>query len=96
MGPTQENLSVINPVQVYQYRFEDGKLTVFATTKETLYVPRAKTLDSAIFTIEITSPHLGVIGVKMSHFMGVVDHGPHHELKVSKVDVEFIYNEDVY
>ncbi len=89
----QKNLSVINPVQVYQYRFEDGKLTVFATTKETLD-DRAKTLDSAIFTIEITSPHLGVIGVKMSHFMGVVDHGPHHELKVSKVDVEFIDNED--
>lgn len=89
----QKNLSVINPVQVYQYRFEDGKLTVFATTKETLD-DRAKTLDSAMFTIEITSPHLGVIGVKMSHFMGVVDHGPHHELKVSKVDVEFIDNED--
>ena len=40
----QKNLSVINPVQVYQYRFEDGKLTVFATTKETLD-DRAKTVN---------------------------------------------------
>ena len=77
----QPNFVLQNPKQLYEYHFdkESGKLVVYAAAQEVLS-DRGNQINATLFTLEITSPLVGVIGVKFVHHAGVVDHGPHHEL----------------
>ena len=79
----QPNFTLQHPAQVYQYHFDEatGKLTVYAPAKEVLS-DRANQINCTLFTIEVSAPDEGVIGVKFNHHMGLVDRGPHHELNI--------------
>ncbi|CAL5875001.1 uncharacterized protein PFLUO_LOCUS9304 [Penicillium psychrofluorescens] len=45
---------------------------------------RGDTLNSATVSAQITSPLEGIVGVKLVHWAGQVDRGPHYELHTSK------------
>ncbi|KAJ5605769.1 Aldolase-type TIM barrel [Penicillium lagena] len=45
---------------------------------------RGDTLNSATVSAQITSPLEGIVGVKLVHWAGEVDRGPHYELNTGK------------
>lgn len=90
----QPNFSLMHPTQVYQYHLEGNKLTIYAAIKEVLS-DRGNQINTTLFTIEVTSPQTGIIGVKLNHHMGLKDRGAHHELEIDpNVQVEFVDNDD--
>lgn len=84
----QEGYEVEYPAHVYATRQTDNQLTLFAPFR---YIgDKGATLDSGMLTIELTSPHENIIGVKVYHHKGTVNHGPDFELTHSspKVTIE--------
>jgi len=89
----KDGLNLLYPGFVYSYDFDGEKLTVFASTKESIE-NRANQINGPLFTLEITSPLSGIISVKSVHFAGTVDDAPNFELNKEKVDVSFNDTED--
>lgn len=92
----QPNFELLNPAQVYQYHFAQNKLTVYASAKEVLS-DRANQINTPLFTYEISSPVADIIEVKLTHHMGVIDHGPHFELEYASggnEHVQFVDEQD--
>lgn len=75
----QPNFSIMNPAQLYSYTYDKGELTVYAPIKAVLS-DRGNQINTAMFTLHITAPREGIIGVRSVHHAGVVDKGPHHVL----------------
>lgn len=61
-------------VQAHDFRTEDDKLTAYAST--TPIRSRGDMINTTLLTVQFHSPQPGVIGVKLVHFAGTVDHGP--------------------
>lgn len=90
----RSGFEVMNPAQVYQYRFENNRLTVFAAIKEVLS-DRSRQINTTLLTYELYAPRTGIIAVRFSHHQGVVDHGPHHELEFDPAaQVSFVDSDD--
>ncbi len=54
---------------------------------------RTRQLDTPLFTLRFFSPQEGVIGVRMEHFRGALDNGPHYPLNVLQdINVEMQNN----
>ncbi len=72
------HMDIMHPVRVFD-SFQDGKdLVIHASSWDAR--AREAQINTKIFTIRFFAPMEGVIGVRMSHFTGGLDHGPHFEL----------------
>lgn len=87
----REEYSLLSAVQAYDFWKKENMLTAFASGAPIR--GRADTINGALLTVQFYSPLPGVIGVKLIHFDGVVDHGPSFELNLSHPDVEIVENE---
>ncbi|PPX89917.1 alpha-xylosidase [Cronobacter sakazakii] len=83
----QPGLSLLHPVQVFDVEQRDGEIVVYAAPRDVR--ERAGQLDTPLFTLRFFSPQEGIIGVRIEHFQGVPDHGPHYPLNAqAQVPVE--------
>ncbi|EGT4385352.1 alpha-xylosidase [Cronobacter malonaticus] len=83
----QPGLSLLHPVQVFDVEQRDGEMVVYAAPRDVR--ERAGQLDIPLFTLRFFSPQEGIIGVRIKHFQGVPDHGPHYPLNTeAHVQVE--------
>ncbi|WP_310551743.1 alpha-xylosidase [Paenibacillus glufosinatiresistens] len=74
----RDGYALDSAVQFYTAERSGDELTVVAATAPIL--TRANMLDTALLTLKLHSPLPGVIGVKVTHFMGAVERGPKFEL----------------
>ncbi|EKM5758759.1 alpha-xylosidase [Cronobacter turicensis] len=74
----QPGLSLLHPVQVFDVEQRDGEMVVYAAPRDVR--ERAGQLDIPLSTLRFFSPQEGIIGVRIEHFQGVPDHGPHYPL----------------
>ncbi|MCC5895938.1 MAG: alpha-xylosidase [Alkalibacterium sp.] len=88
----KEGYEVDYPANVYATRQKDNQLTLFAPFR---YIgDKGATLDSGMLTIELTSPHDNIIGVKVYHHKGAVSPGPDFELTHSNPGVKIEDNDE--
>ena len=78
----QPGLNLIQPVQVYEVEQQGNDMVVYVASREVR--ERAAQLDVPLFTVRFFSPQEGVIGVRMEHFQGALNNGPHYPLNVLK------------
>lgn len=74
----REGYTLSSAVQAYDFMIKDHTLTASAST--TPLRGRGDMINTTLLTVQFHSPLPGVIGVKLVHFAGTVDHGPHFEL----------------
>lgn len=77
----REGYTISGAVQPYDFMKKDSVLTASAST--TPLRGRGDMINTTLLTVKFHSPLPGVIGVKLIHFDGVVDHGPSFELAPS-------------
>lgn len=88
----KEGYEVDYPAHIYASRQTDNKLTLFAPFR---YIgDKGATLDSGMLTIELTSPHENIIGVKVYHHKGTINKGPDFELTHSNPDVSIVVDDE--
>ncbi|MFD1177685.1 alpha-xylosidase [Paenibacillus puldeungensis] len=78
-------------VQAYDFTVENNTLIASAST--TPIRGRGDMINTTLLTVQFHSPLPGVIGVKLIHFAGTVDHGPSFELAQGGDHVEITENE---
>jgi len=78
----REGYTLQYPTEVYSYELTETKLTLYAPFVKVMH--RGNTLDGGMMTIEMTSPLEEVIRVKLSHHLGGLEKGPHHELNTEQ------------
>jgi alpha-D-xyloside xylohydrolase len=89
----KEGLTVLNPVEVNEIRKDAGSVTLFAPCRPKL--TRFDTVDTAVLTINISSPLPEVLCVKAWHYKGAVKKGPQFEInKAPDVKVDICENEE--
>lgn len=74
----KEGYSLSTAVQAHEVWVQDGTLNVAVST--TPIHGRGNMINTTLLTVQFHSPLPGVIGVKLTHFAGTVDHGPSFEL----------------
>ncbi len=78
----QPGLSLLHPIQVFDVEQRDGDMVVYAAPRDVR--ERAGQLDIPLFTLRFFSPQEGIVGVRIAHFQGMPDNGPHYPLNVLK------------
>jgi len=76
----QPGLALIHPIQVFDIEQQGSEMIVYAGTKDVS--ERAGQLDTPLFTLRFFSPQEGIVGVRIEHFQGAVNNGPHYPLNV--------------
>ncbi|WP_426346738.1 alpha-xylosidase [Cronobacter universalis] len=74
----QPGLNLLHPVQVFDVEQRNSEMVVYAAPRDVR--ERAGQLDIPLFTLRFFSPQEGIIGVRIEHFQGAPDHGPHYPL----------------
>ncbi|MEF2964866.1 alpha-xylosidase [Paenibacillus sp. M1] len=74
----RDGFTLSTAVQAYDFMVDNNTLTASAST--TPLRGRGDMINTTLLTVHFHSPLPGVIGVKLVHFAGTVDHGPHFEL----------------
>jgi len=88
----QPGLALIHPIQVFDVEQNGNEMVVYAGTKDVS--ERGNQLDTPLFTLRFFSPQEGIVGVRIEHFQGAVNNGPHYPLNVLQdVKVEMQNNE---
>src|SRR5690606_16801917 len=82
----QPGLNLIHPIQVFDVEQQGNEMVVYAAPRDVR--ERTWQLDTPLFTLRFFSPQEGVIGVRMEHFQGALNNGPHYPLNVQDVPVE--------
>ncbi|MCR2802489.1 alpha-xylosidase [Paenibacillus soyae] len=77
----REGYELSTAVQAHEIWEQDGTLNVAVST--TPIQGRGNMINTTLLTVQFHSPMPGVIGVKLTHFAGTVDHGPAFELETS-------------
>ena len=89
----KEGLTVLNPVEINEIRKDAGSITVYAPCRPKR--GRFDTVDTALLTINISSPQPEVLCIKTWHYKGAVKKGPDFDInRASDVNVEITENED--
>jgi len=89
----QPGLTLIQPVQVFEIEQQGNEMVVYAAPRDVR--ERTWQLDTPLFTLRFFSPQEGIIGVRIEHFQGVIDNGPHFPLNVAQdVHVEMRNTDD--
>lgn len=78
----QPGLALIHPIQVFDVEPRGNEMVVYAGMKDVR--ERGNQLDTPLFTLRFFSPQEGVVGVRIEHFQGAVNNGPHYPLNVLK------------
>lgn len=87
----RDGITLSPAVQAYDFRAQNNTLIASASTMPLR--GRGDMINTTLLTMQFHSPLPGVIGVKLFHFAGVVDHGPHFELNEGGAHVEITENE---
>ncbi|NMC25821.1 MAG: alpha-xylosidase, partial [Serratia sp.] len=89
----QDGLTLTHPLQVFEVQRSGNEMVIYAAPKDAS--ERASQLDSPLFTLRFFSPQSGVIGVRITHFDGETDKGPHYPLIQSDThELHFEDNDD--
>lgn len=87
----QPGLNVTYPVQVFDVEQQGNDLVVYVAPRDVR--ERTWQLDTLMFTVRLFAPQEGIVGVRIEHFQGALDNGPHYPLNVLKdVKVEIENN----
>ncbi|VVT55634.1 alpha-xylosidase (EC [Kosakonia radicincitans] len=78
----QPGLTLIQPVQVFEVEQQGNEMVVYAAPRDVR--ERTWQLDTPLFTLRFFSPQEGIIGVRIEHFQGALDNGPHFPLNVAQ------------
>ena len=83
----QPGLTLTHPLQVFDVELHGNEMVVYAAPRDVR--ERTWQLDTPLFTLRFFSPQQGIIGVRIEHFQGAVNNGPHYPLNVlGNVQVE--------
>ncbi|HEY3283642.1 MAG TPA: alpha-xylosidase, partial [Armatimonadota bacterium] len=74
----RQGVRVKYPAEAYEIEAGSGQLTVLAPTRPIRH--RGDTLDGAVLTVRLSSPMPDVLRVRLSHWEGGGDPGPHFEV----------------
>src|SRR5258708_15291725 len=74
----RKGVTMHRPAEAYDVTATSDRLTIYAPARPIGH--RADTLNNALLTVELWSPLEGVIGVRLTHFAGGQDRGPHFVL----------------
>jgi len=75
-----QGLQVMYPICVHRVDVSEREICVLAAPRDVR--SRAYQLDTPLFALRFFSPRDGVIGVRIDHFTGRVDHGPNFALNL--------------
>lgn len=75
---TPENLTVLQPMHAFSVERHADRLMIYASLGDA--ATRGGQINAKLFTITLFSPHPDIIGVRVEHFRGGFDKGPHFEL----------------
>lgn len=89
---TREEFTLDTAVQAYDFMIQDNTLVASAST--TPIAGRGNMINTTLLTMQFHSPLPGVIGVKLIHFAGTIDHGPHFEIAQGGAHVEIAEHEE--
>ena len=78
----QPGLNVTYPVQVFDVEQQGNDLVVYVAPRDVR--ERTWQLDTLMFTVRLFAPQEGIVGVRIEHFQGALDNGPHYPLNVQK------------
>lgn len=78
----QPGLNVTYPVQVFDVEQQGKDLVVYVAPRDVR--ERTWQLDTLMFTVRLFAPQEGIVGVRIEHFQGALDNGPHYPLNVLK------------
>ncbi len=78
----QPGLNVTYPVQVFDVEQQGNDLVVYVAPRDVR--ERTWQLDTLMFTVRLFAPQEGIVGVRIEHFQGALDNGPHYPLNVLK------------
>lgn len=87
----RDEFTLSSAVQAHDFTIENNTLIASAST--TPIRGRGDMINTTLLTVQLHSPLPGVIGVKLIHFAGTVDHGPSFELAQGGDHVEITENE---
>jgi alpha-D-xyloside xylohydrolase len=71
------------PAEVFEAQAKDGALELLAPTRHIKH--RGDTLEGPVLTVSVSSPLADVIRVRVRHFTGALELGPHFEIQVGDV-----------
>src|SRR5260370_16030075 len=71
----RKGVTMHRPAEAYDVTAAPDRLTIYAPARPIGH--RADTLNNALLTVELWSPLEGVIGVRLTHFAGGQNRGPH-------------------
>ena len=77
----QPGLNLIHPLQVFEVDQQDNEMVVYAAPRDVR--ERTWQLDTPLFTLRFFSPQEGIVGVRIEHFQGALNNGPHYPLKIT-------------
>lgn len=72
------HLALEHPVYVYRTEVSPNAVVIYASNRD--LTRRAEQINAKLFTITLFSPLSGVLGVRIEHFVGADEKGPHFEL----------------
>lgn len=78
----QPGLNVTYPVQVFDVEQQGNDLIVYVAPRDVRQ--RTWQLDTLMFTVRLFAPQEGIVGVRIEHFQGALNNGPHYPLNVLK------------
>lgn len=90
----QPGLTLTHPLQVFDVEVQGRELVVYAAPRDVR--ERTWQLDTPLFTLRFFSPQEGIIGVRITHFEGVADSGPHFPLNAEATHPVRLDNGDDY
>lgn len=76
----QPGLNLIHPLQVFEVEQQDNEMVVYAAPRDVR--ERTWQLDTPLFTLRFFSPQEGIVGVRIEHFQGALNNGPHYPLNI--------------
>lgn len=87
----QPGLNVTYPVQVFDVEQQGNDLVVYVAPRDVR--ERTWQLDTLMFTVRLFAPQEGIVGVRIEHFQGAQNNGPHYPLNVlNEVNVQIENN----
>lgn len=87
----QPGLNVTYPVQVFDVEQQGNDLIVYVAPRDVR--ERTWQLDTLMFTVRLFAPQEGIVGVRIEHFQGALNNGPHYPLNVlNEVNVQIENN----
>lgn len=83
----QPNLDVLYTVRFFDVDVTDDQITVYVAPKSD--ISRDGQLDTPLFTLTLTAPIPGIIGVRLAHFLGQLPRTPHYALQSIPVPLHY-------